>query len=231
MEYSLYLLDADGTLFDYDRAEHCALRGACEQFSVPYGETTERLYAAINNRYWKLYEQGKVDARGLQVGRFHELFDELHAAEAEPESFNECYLTLLSRGSYLLPGAAELCRRLHARGKTLAIVTNGMSRTQKGRFEGSEIVPYITKMIVSEDAGCAKPDPRYFGFTLFSLGHVRRDDVLVVGDSLTADIAGGEAAGLDTCWVNYGGLENGSGVRPTYEIHTLDELPGIAKQP
>lgn len=201
MGYSLYLFDADGTLFDYGRAEHVALKGACTASGVPYGPRTEKLYAQINGRFWTLYEQGHVDIKGLQIGRFEELLGALGSASCDPAQLNETYLGLLSEGAYLLPDALEICQALRARGRRLALVTNGMLRTQKGRFEASALRPLFDRMIVSEDIGCAKPDPRYFDHALRLLSHENRRDVLVVGDSLTADIAGGIAAGLDTCWV------------------------------
>ncbi|PNB35642.1 HAD family hydrolase, partial [Pseudomonas sp. GW456-E7] len=50
------------------------------------------------------------------------------------------------------------------------------------------------------------------------------EHTLLIGDSLTADIKGGQLAGLDTCWVNPDTKPNESEIMPTYEIRKLEEL-------
>ena len=51
--------------------------------------------------------------------------------------------------------------------------------------------------------------------------------ILLVGDSLTSDMMGGQNAGIDTCWYNPGGKPNALGVPITYEIARLEELPAL----
>ncbi|MDR3552860.1 MAG: YjjG family noncanonical pyrimidine nucleotidase [Clostridia bacterium] len=227
MRYSLILLDADGTLLDYDAAERSALRRAFSDFGLPYGERAEEEYRRINGRYWLLYENGEVDARTLQVERFHSLIAALGAGPADADALNETYLGYLAQGSFLLPGALEVFRALSAR-KALAIVTNGFTRTQRGRILNSALSGCISHLIISEEAGAAKPDPRYFEYALKMIGHPCKTDVLMVGDSLTADIRGGNACGIDTCWLNPARAANGTGIEPDYEIASLGELPAIA---
>ena len=73
--YRGVLLDADNTLFDYDRAEAEALgRDARLRRAGAPRDPAVEAYREINARYWKLYEQGKVDSAGLQSGRWGDLF-------------------------------------------------------------------------------------------------------------------------------------------------------------
>ena len=53
--------------------------------------------------------------------------------------------------------------------------------------------------------------------------------ILIVGDSLTSDIKGGNNAGIDTCWYNKWKAENTKGVDVTYEIAELKENNSIIK--
>ena len=73
----------------------------------------------------------------------------------------------------------------------------------------------------------SKPAGEFFTEVFARMGHPTRDQVLVVGDGLSSDIAGGAAFGVDTCWFNPAGAVNDSPVTPTYEISSLPELLDI----
>jgi FMN phosphatase YigB (HAD superfamily) len=85
----------------------------------------------------------------------------------------------------------------------------------------------FAEVIISEEVGAAKPDPAIFDATFERLGHPRRAEVLLVGDSLTSDIAGGRGYGLDTCWFNPTGTARPADATSTYEIRHLNELAGL----
>jgi len=67
-------------------------------------------------------------------------------------------------------------------------------------------------------------DPRIFEHALRKAGHTDKNSVLMVGDSLTSDIRGGNNFGIDTCWFNPGNVINTGEITPTYQIGTLSEL-------
>ena len=72
--------------------------------------------------------------------------------------------------------------------------------------------------------GAEKPSPLFFDRVASAIDGFDRSLALVIGDSLTSDIAGGIAAGIDTCWFNPRRKAPVDGIVPTYEIHALDEL-------
>lgn len=82
-------------------------------------------------------------------------------------------------------------------------------------------------IFVSEDIGFQKPQPAYFEHCLRALGNPDPARCLVVGDSLSSDMAGGIAAGLPTCWFNPEGAARPADMPITYEIHALEELEDI----
>ena len=57
--------------------------------------------------------------------------------------------------------------------------------------------------------------------------HLSPEDVLIIGDSLSSDILGGNNAGIDACWMNAENKINDTAAVPTYEIHKLAELYDI----
>ncbi|MBS7360496.1 MAG: HAD hydrolase-like protein, partial [Oscillospiraceae bacterium] len=58
-------------------------------------------------------------------------------------------------------------------------------------------------------------------------GNPPLDEILMIGDSLSADIIGAENYGIDTVWFNKDGIENTSPVKSKYEIRNLAEIKSI----
>lgn len=98
---------------------------------------------------------------------------------------------------------------------------------QTSRIQGSPLSGTFEQIIISEEAGCQKPETGIFDYAFAKLGISDKEKVLIVGDSLTSDIQGGINYGIDTCWFNPLGKENTSGVQPKYEIRVLSELLDI----
>ena len=62
---------------------------------------------------------------------------------------------------------------------------------------------------------------------LKEMGHNNKKDVIMVGDSLTADIQGGINFGIDTCWVNLKNKESDEKIKPKYAVTRLEEIYDI----
>lgn len=222
MGYGIVLLDADETLFDFRNAEREALRKTLALFDIPCDDETTELYRELNEGLWRQLERGQISRQVLLESRFHMLFERLHA-QGDSDRCNEIYLTHLAHGADLLPGAEELCRELapHAR---LVLATNGVSHVQRKRLELSAICPYISEIFVSEEIGFSKPDPRFFDAVFSALQIGDRSCALMVGDSLSSDMAGANAAGIAACWFCQDPLADSGSVRIDWKIRRLSEL-------
>lgn len=223
--YPWLLFDADDTLFDYRRAETGALVAAFGDQGVACEDGWLPVYQRVNAAAWRMLEEGRVTSARLRVLRFEQLFEELSLG-LDPAEFSAVYLRQLSQQSQLMGGALEVLQALR-RHHRFAIITNGLSDVQRPRLAASPIAPLIEHLLISEELGVAKPDPAFFDIALERLGGPSKADLLIVGDSLSSDIAGGVASGIDTCWYNPGGAPAGRAT-PTYEIRTLAELLPIA---
>ena len=224
-DFDFVLFDADNTLFDFDRAEHEALKGVLAARGYPTDPDTLSLYLTINRDLWARFDRGEVTQAYLVVERFA-AFVRAMGGHDDPAQFNRDYLDRLSRGSFLLPGAEELCRALAPR-CTLAIVTNGVARAQRGRFEGSPLAGLVSHLFISEELGAAKPDPAFFAAVLRALGDPPKDRVLMVGDNLATDVRGGLEAGLPTVWYDPRGLPNPTPWVPTWRVETYPQLEAL----
>lgn len=225
MRYDWILFDADGTLFDYDQAEACALEQAFQQAGLAYRAGCAEAYRRINARIWQEFEQGKITQALLRTRRFDLLFAEL-GIQADAAAFSARYLKNLAAGTQLIRGAEALLRSLHGR-VGLALVTNGLAEVQRPRLAASTLAGYFTSVVISEEVGSAKPDPRIFEIALAQMGSPSRKRVLVVGDSLSSDILGGNRAGFDTCWYNPVAAPPRADIPARFEIRRLEEVQAI----
>lgn len=220
------MLDADGTLFDYDKAEANALEKTFNYFNFKYKKETElEKYKLINNQIWIDYENDKIGFEELRIERFRRLFEN-YEGEVDFDDFSRIYLSLLAGGTYLIDGAEEVCKYLFTKYKII-ILTNGIKDVQLSRIGNSPLNKYIHKIITSEETGYKKPDIGIFNYAFDKVGHANKGTTLIVGDSLSSDIQGGINYGIATCWYNPIGKENKTGLKPDYEIKNLRELTNL----
>ncbi len=112
MSYHWIIFDADGTLFDFDRAEAGALQETFDAFGMVFEQRTGDLYHQINGAIWRELEQGAITPEALRVERFRRLFDALNLA-IDPAAFSGRYLDHLSHRGDLIDGAEEVVKALH----------------------------------------------------------------------------------------------------------------------
>jgi putative hydrolase of the HAD superfamily len=222
MKYKWVMFDADGTLFDYDKVEVEALESTYEELGLAYDEAHARAYRQINGDMWLDFEKGQISQRRLRTKRFELLFEAVQI-ECDIERFSRRYLAHLAQGTDLIDGAESVVSRLYGR-LGLLLITNGLSEVQRPRFARSAVGQYFSNVVISEEVGVAKPDPRIFDVAFQEMGHPNKADVLIVGDSLTSDIKGGNLYGIDTCWFNPGRKLLDPGLEVRYEIGELAEL-------
>lgn len=227
--YNCLLFDLDGTLLDFGAAEQAAIHNTLQHFELPDTQETVDAYLAINTALWAALERGEVRQEKLVVQRFEKLLAQL-GAEGDAVQMNDYYLTQLSLGADAVPDAEDTLKEL-AEVATLAVVSNGIERVQTGRLERSGLGELMDAVFISGRIGAAKPARKIFDTALSTLGIENREKVLVVGDSLKADVAGGAAAGLATCWCNFADApEPADGPKPDHIIHHIDELLPIVME-
>lgn len=227
--YHCLLFDLDGTLLDFGAAEDAAIRETVAFYGFAQPQQAVQEYKAINSALWAALERGEVRQEKLVVQRFEKLLA-CFGMQGDAVAMNDHYLTKLSEGADVYPGTREVLEEL-AEVATLAVVTNGVDRVQAGRLERSGLAPYFDGVFVSSRVGASKPSRKIFDRALSSLGVENREKVLMVGDSLKADIAGAQGAGLATCWCDYANRGLPEGARADYVIQNLEELYRIVMEP
>ena len=221
--YDIILLDADMTIFDFERSERESLRCTLEFHGLSCTPEVEATYLKINHALWDAFARGEVDQDFLVVERF-EALSRIYDMGWDSARVNRDYLNGLGEEAHLLPGAMEFCRTLKDMGLTLAIATNGMPVAQRGRYTRTGMDRVIPHLFISMELGVQKPLPAYFDKVCEALNITDRSRVVMIGDSLSSDILGGNNAGIDTVWYNPKGVPLTGRAVPTYTVSSYGEI-------
>jgi 2-haloacid dehalogenase len=222
-------LDLDDTILDFQYAEHFAIK---ETFSKIGLEPTNALlsrYIEINRSCWAALERGELSREEVLTRRFEILFSEL-GVEISPSETQDTYARLLGSCHKFLDGGEELLREFERLGKyDLYIASNGIYIVQEPRIRESGIAKYFKDIFISEKIGFNKPSVEFFESCFDKIDGFKRDEAIIVGDSLSSDIQGGINAGIKTCHFNPKGIWY-KDVRPDYSISDLSELIPLLDQ-
>ncbi|MGI6254019.1 MAG: YjjG family noncanonical pyrimidine nucleotidase [Acutalibacter sp.] len=223
--YRFLLFDADKTLLDFDADMLHAFQAtyqACFGSQKPYSTAMLDCYETCNNRWWDKFERQECTKPQLFEGRFRDFMGKA-GLTGNPEEINRVYFENLGQGGALLPGALELVRDLAPRYQQY-IVTNGNAASQKTRLERSGLLRYVKAFFVSEAAGAAKPDKAYFDYVFARIPEFRREEALLIGDSLTSDMQGAQNAGVDSLWFAPLTQPVPEGLTVTYRAQDFDSI-------
>ena len=225
--YTWLLFDADGTLFAYDGAEEEALQNVFKHYQLQFNDAVAVAYKRINKAMWRQLEAQTISLMDLRWQRFADLFAELEI-NLDALEFSKTYLYYLGRSAHLIPGTLDVLEQLYGRFR-MAIITNGITDVQYSRIRLSGLGRYFPFIFTSEAIGVFKPAKGFFDAVFAGIGQPAKENVLVIGDSLSSDMAGGVGYGLDTCWYNPRNEQDKNGYPITYEIRDLVELLDILK--
>lgn len=217
------LWDIDGTLLDFAAAEREAIRSCFAKFGL--GECSDEMlarYSAINRQHWEMLERKELTKPQVLVGRF-EMFFAQEGIQADCAAFNAEYQVRLGDTVCFHDDSYALVQQLKGRVRQCA-VTNGTKIAQQRKLRNSKLDTLLDDVFISEDIGVEKPDVRFFHHVQRSIGDYAPHEVLIVGDSLTSDMQGGNNAGILCCWYNPNGAPVPDHLKIDYNIRDLREI-------
>ena len=221
--YKFLLFDLDHTLLDFDAGEDIALTQLLEEEGVEDIQAYKDYYVPMNKLLWKDLELKKITKKELVNTRFAKLFAHF-GIEKDGAYLAGRYQFFLSKQGQTFPGVEDLLKKLIRKGYELYGATNGITFIQTGRLEQSGIAPFFKEIFISEQLHTQKPDAAFYEKIGARIPNFDKDHALMIGDSLSADIQGGNNAGIDTIWYNPHHLENKTQAQPTYEVDSYQAL-------
>lgn len=223
------LWDVDGTLLNFDKSENYALKKCFEIFNI--GECTDEMvarYSPINKKYWEALERGEITKPLVLVKRFEDFFRSENIDFNRFEEFNKEYQVRLGDRAFLYDDALSTLVFLKGKVKQYA-VTNGTFIAQSRKLELSGLNSVFDRVFISDVVGYEKPSVPFFDKVQQETEVFVKDEVMIIGDSLTSDMKGGNNAGILCCWFNPSGTENTKNVKTDFEIQSLCQVIDIVE--
>ena len=224
------LWDVDGTLLDFRAAESAAVKSLFQELSL--GECTDEMvcrYSRINDGFWQRLERNEITKPQVLVGRFEQFFREIGVPETLAPEFNRRYQFRLGDTIVYRDDSINVIRVLRGRVRQY-VVSNGTTVAQSKKLKLSGLGELMDGVFLSEALGAEKPNRAFFDRVFEEIRPEDPNEVMIVGDSLTSDIRGGNNAGIVTCWYNPEKQEAPEGYRIDHEIRDLHEVFDIIKE-
>lgn len=227
--YKHILFDLDHTLWDFDKNSAETLLELHTDYNLEkrHGIDAHHFittYSDINARLWKLYDHGEITKHQLRKVRFEQVFQRFGAADDSlAATLDTVYIERCPEKTHLFEGTIELLELLVDK-YNLHIVTNGFNETQDRKLKASGLHPYFDTVTTSENAGCKKPDPKYFYHKLKKINALETECIMI-GDNLLNDVIGARGVSIDQVFFNHRNEIHQEKI--THEIKTLKELRNI----
>lgn len=245
MKKKLVFIDLDDTLWDTWANNKESLYEvytalAWGRYFSSFEDYFETYYYPVNHQLWERYNREDISKEELSyerlyrplLNRYGEISDPaLWAVVESPRSYwddaNDLFMERIRQKTGLCPGALELLRYLHDK-YPVCILSNGFGDVQYDKIRLTGLDTYVDEVILSEEVGYNKPNPRIFEVALERMGFAV-DEAVMIGDSWSSDIRGAAAVGMDSVWYNRYVLvmPEEEGVRPLHIVEHLDEIKQI----
>ena len=221
-------LDIDNTLLSFSGYVKEAMRDGFHLFGLPeYEESMFAVFEKINNGLWKQLERGELTFEKLIEVRWNRIFEAL-GISCDGIAFEKYFREKLHNSAVPEPGAIELLEWLYSR-YALCVVSNGPYEQQMNRLRVGKMDGYFTDFFISSRVGAQKPSAEFFDFCFSALREKGFDglcpeDVMIIGDSVSADIIGGKEYGMHTCLYAPGNEKAGEPSPAEYTVKSLAEI-------
>ncbi len=204
--YRHIFFDLDHTLWDFETNSQHVLSRLFNEYNLQNDyHLSEKdfisKYSEINADMWNRFHRNEINRDELRMSRFGKTFQYFGIQSPELEKlFPEKYLELLPVQNRLFPDAYKVLDYLKPK-YNLHLITNGFEKVQRSKLFHSCLEPYFDVIVISEYTGYKKPDPEIFQYALHHAG-ANKEESIMIGDDLTADIEGALNFGMDAIFFN-----------------------------
>lgn len=219
------LLDLDNTIIDFNECARHSIMGIFKELGFHYDETVFTTFITENVKIWKRLELGEIDKPFLRANRWNIILGKL-GIDYNGTIIEEKFENGVAMGAYPVEYAYELLEYLYKK-YDIYVVSNGFRFVQESRVKIGKYDKYFKELFLSEDIGIQKPDIRFFDYCYKNIGCPPKEELILIGDSLSADIKGGNNFGIDTIWFNKNHAPESNTIKATYTVNKLKEIENI----
>lgn len=218
-------IDIDNTLIDFNECAKVTMAKILGEYGIAYEAHMFGVFKGINDGLWRDIEKGVLTREGLYQVRWNRIFAALGITLDGPE-FEKRFVAALHASAEPMEGAYELLEYLSGK-YIVCAASNAPHLQQIHRLEAGGMLQYINEVFTSERMGSSKPGKAFFDACFAALEGITPEETIMIGDSLTADIAGGAEYGMKTCWFDYERKGDSGSFAPDYTVSALRDICDI----
>ena len=223
-------IDIDNTLLDFEEYVKQTMKTGFEHFGLkPYEPYMYDIFTTENNKLWRMIEEGTITFPKLEKVRWNNVFHAL-GIEFDGETFEKYFRHALNESAIPVAGAYDMLEYLHGK-YILCAASNGPYDQQLHRLELAGMKKFLSYFFISEQIGASKPSEEFFARSFEILNNGREkpimpNETIIIGDSMSSDMAGGRNFGMKSCYFSYGkDISHVQGV--DFAVERLDMVRGI----
>jgi HAD superfamily hydrolase (TIGR01549 family) len=227
--YKNLFIDLDDTLFDSSSLYDGAIKMSYERLHTFYPELTfenfKTSFLDIRSELKTKYKhQALSHNRAILFEHLLERLEIPFNAELIRELYEAYWFTV---NIYIqpFPGVIETLKKIKSSGIKITAVSDGSLLSRLEKIESLKISDLIDVLVTAEEVIYTKPEKAIFELAI-EKSKAKKEEVIMVGDSFSADVTGGELFGIDTCWFNpkHKRKPTNPRIKPDYVIHEFKEL-------
>lgn len=223
------LFDIDGTLLDFLQAEKNAIKKVFAKFELgEFSDDKVQKYSEINLKHWEMLERGEIGKSEVMHLRFVEFLKFLGRDTSLADEINKFYESSIPSTTAYIENADEICADLATK-YDLYCVTNGALKVQTERLKKSGLDKLFKGIFISDEIGFEKPSLKFFEPVL-KAANCKKSEIMIIGDSLTSDMKGGNGVGIKCCYYNPCRIPNTTEIKTDYEIASLSEIYNVLQK-
>ncbi len=218
------LLDIDNTILDFNKSAEKAVEIAFKICGLEHNENTFSVFIEQNDMLWRKIERGELTRQGLHKVRFKSIFEVLGISGDAEKTETEFRKSLFNIAEPV-DGALDLVKYLSSKYKVYS-ASNAIYNQQINRLKIAGLIEYFSGFFVSEKIGHQKPTKEFFDYCFNNLT-VKKEQAIMIGDSLTADILGANNYGIKSVWLDRGLGQNAGEIKPDFTVQALHQIKNI----
>lgn len=226
MMIKVIFIDIDDTLLDFSKCAKHSMKESFADLEIQFNDNMFPVFEEINSGLWLQFEKGEITKKELYGKRWEVLLNKFGIKNIDGDLFEEHFLKHLAESAEKVCGAEDLLQYLYRKYKIYA-ASNGPHEQQLRRLKQSNLLKYFTDIFTSELLGVQKPEQAFYDLCFEKIGNVKKGEAVLIGDSLTADIYGGEEFGMTTVWFNKKHTGIKENIHPSYTVNSLEEIKDI----
>lgn len=219
------LLDVDNTLIDFNKSAEWSIRKCFEEYNLRFTDEIMPTFHRINDMVWHRLEKGELTKPELHRIRWQTIFNELGIKEDGP-TFEQKFMEYVPQAGIPVDGAKKLLEYL-SENYIICYASNSSKGQQDIKLTKADMLKYAKHLFISDEIGFAKPAKEFFDACMERLNNISKEEVMLIGDSLTADIAGGVNYGIKTVWFNFKKESIPKDIKADYIVNDLSEIKQI----